>query len=294
MHHSFSDAAHAAVTHVRSLSGGRPVDRNLRVTLNFHPDRLTNGRPILVAMAGDGTYRSQFETGTSNGGLTAHPGGDRWLWEQRIFGQAYDDAPAAERPKYGALNHRNWPVGGSPRFGSAHLRLRPEVLDRSTFCFPDSFYEPTLFGVGAACDLEAMHAFGTETESGREAMEDLLDDYVEAHAHGVLSLADDVEALVLDPSFRGTPIEEQAKQLPVPIEWHPGFAVHRDVLAGQNDYRGPQFVALALDLLDAAGTDVLVPTIIGDASRAGSHDEQSLKRVWHLLARFGSGETMKR
>lgn len=57
----------------------------------------------------DGVYRNQFETGTSNGGLTARPGGARWRWEQRIFGGAYDDAPAGERPRYGALNHRRHP-----------------------------------------------------------------------------------------------------------------------------------------------------------------------------------------
>jgi hypothetical protein len=48
------------------------------VTLHFHPDRLVAGTPILERMARDGVYRSQFETGTSNGGLTAHPDGDRW------------------------------------------------------------------------------------------------------------------------------------------------------------------------------------------------------------------------
>jgi hypothetical protein len=30
--------------------------------------------------------------------------------------------------------------------------------------------------------------------------------------------------------------------------------------------------------------------MIGNASRAGRHDEQSLKRVWHYVARFGSPE----
>jgi hypothetical protein len=64
------------------------------VTLNFHPDRLVSGMPILAAMARDGAYRSQFETGTSNGGLTAHPGGDRWRWESRIFAAACDRASA--------------------------------------------------------------------------------------------------------------------------------------------------------------------------------------------------------
>lgn len=53
-----------------------------------------------------GVYRSQFETGTSNGGLSAHPGGERWAWESRIFGWAYDEATPTLHPKYGALNHR--------------------------------------------------------------------------------------------------------------------------------------------------------------------------------------------
>jgi len=138
-----------ALAHVTAGSAGPPIDRALRVTLNFHPDRLHRGMPILGALAADGVYRSQFETGTSNGGLTAHPGGDRWEWESRIFGTAYDAAPPTERPKYGALNYRQRPTGGSPRFGSAHLRLRSAVLDRSTFCFPDSAFGPADFGVAS-------------------------------------------------------------------------------------------------------------------------------------------------
>src|SRR6478736_10573514 len=95
-----------ALDHVAALSSGPPVDVALRVTLNFHPDRVTSGRPILVAMGQDSCYHSQFVTGTSNGGLTAHPGGDRWRWESRIFGGAYDHALAHDRPVYGALNFR--------------------------------------------------------------------------------------------------------------------------------------------------------------------------------------------
>ncbi|WP_371129636.1 DUF3626 domain-containing protein [Streptomyces sp. TLI_105] len=94
------------------------------MTLNFHPDRPLHGRLILDAMAEDGVYRSQFVTRTSKGGPTAHPGGDRWRWESRIFGGAYDEAAAHERPVYGALNFRRKPVGGAPRFGSAHGRPR--------------------------------------------------------------------------------------------------------------------------------------------------------------------------
>ncbi|NHA69386.1 DUF3626 domain-containing protein [Phycicoccus sp. CMS6Z-2] len=53
------------------------MDRSLRVTLNFHPDRVAGAGLTIDALARDGVYRSQFETGTSAGGLTAHPGGDR-------------------------------------------------------------------------------------------------------------------------------------------------------------------------------------------------------------------------
>ena len=95
-----------ALSHVSSISSGPALDAALRVTLNFHPDRPAQGQPILEALAEDGVYLSQFVTGTSNGGLTAYPGGDRWRWESRIFDGAYDDAPAHERPVYGALNFR--------------------------------------------------------------------------------------------------------------------------------------------------------------------------------------------
>ncbi|WP_309227316.1 DUF3626 domain-containing protein [Micromonospora thermarum] len=45
-----------------------------RLTLNFHPDRLlADGRAVATALLDEGVYRSQFETGISNGGLTAYP-----------------------------------------------------------------------------------------------------------------------------------------------------------------------------------------------------------------------------
>src|SRR3712207_1114393 len=103
---SADDPVGRAIGHVTARSSGVPLPDDLRVTLNFHPDRLVDGVIVVAALARDGVYRSQFETGVSNGGLTAYPGGDRWRWESRIFGGAYDDAPAALRPKYGALNVR--------------------------------------------------------------------------------------------------------------------------------------------------------------------------------------------
>jgi hypothetical protein len=251
-------------------------ERHVRRDAEVHPDRLHRGTPLLAALAADGVYRSQFETGTSNGGLTAHPGGDRWAWESRIFGTAYDDAPPAERPKYGALNYRRRPTGGSPRFGSAHLRLRPEVLRRSTFCYPDSAFGPVDFGVASHMAL-AMQA----EADGRDA----LDDYVEAQVHGTVRLDGDVEALVLDPCFRDTDIEALAQTLPCSVEWHPGFRLSTDELRAHPEYRGRTIVDLGLRLAVDGNLDA---RIIGDAARSGRYDAQALKRVWHYVARFGT------
>jgi len=268
-------AMHRAMAHVALKSSGGPVDPELRVTLNFHPDRLASGLPILEALARDGVYRSQFETGTSNGGLTAHEGGDRWWWESRIFGAAYDQAPPAERPKYGSLNFRRRITGGSPRFGSSHLRLRPETLARTTFCYPDSFLEPADFGVASAMSLIGLAEAGDR---------DPLDDYIEAQVHGPVRLMGDVEALVLDPSFRGTSVERAARRLGCPVEWHGGFRLSTAELRRYPDFRGPEYVRLGIALAEDGQLD---PRIIGDASRTGRYDDQDLKRVWHYLARFG-------
>lgn len=244
----------------------------MRVTLQFHPDWPFRGEPVIEALARDGRYRSQFETGISNGGLTAFPGGDRWRWESRIFQGRYDGAAAALRPVYGALDRREDPYGGSVRFGSAHLVLRAHVLPRTTFCFPDSVLEPTVIGgPERVAELVAL---------ADAAGHDVLDDYVEAHVHEGVEIRRDVERLVLDPCFRGGPVHAAAERLGCPVAWHPGFRVATTGL--DPGYRGAETVALAQSL-----GDVLTPGLIGDAARSGVHDLQGLKRVWHLLARFG-------
>jgi hypothetical protein len=113
---------------------------------------------------------------------------------------------------------------------------------------------------------------------------DDLDDYIEAHVHGPVRLGEDVEALVLDPSFRGTRIEEVACQLDCPVEWHVGFRLSTTELRSHRDYRGPKYVQLGVQL---SVDGYLDPRIIGDAARTGRYDEQDLKRVWHYIARYG-------
>lgn len=103
--------------------------------------------------------------------------------------------------------------------------------------------------------------------------------------HGPLLLRDDVEALVLDPAYRGTDVERAAAALPFPFEWHHGFRLHVDELAQHADYRGAQEV----DTGESVAVDGwLDPHLVGIAVRSGAHDEQTLKRLWHCTARFGS------
>lgn len=272
---------------MRQQASGGALDSDLRVTLNFHPDRRTNGRTVLQHLATDGHYRNQFETGTSNGGLTAHPGGSRWLWEHRIFGGAYDDAPARERPKYGALNHRQRSLGGAPRFGSAHLRLAEHVLDRTTFCFPDSVLEPGDFATRdrfALLPLTEDFDARTPTETEERELLGMLDDYIEAHVHGPVAICRDVEALVLDPSHRGTSVEASAQDLGVPVEWHEGRVLRVDELVRHPDYRGQRPIEVGVRI---AVDGLLTAAVAGRALDLGQEDPQDIKKVWHHIARFG-------
>ena len=115
------------------------------IDVSFHPDRPTSqGETVTTGLLATGEYKSQFETGISNGGLTAYAGGSRDLWEERLFAGAYQKpgVAATERPKYGALNLMNYWDGACPRFGSCYFRLKPVVAQRCTFAYGDSSNHP--------------------------------------------------------------------------------------------------------------------------------------------------------
>lgn len=266
-----------AIAHVESRSVGPALDPALRVTLNFHPDRATHGVPILAALARERVYSSQFVTGTSNGGLTAYPGGDRWKWESRIFGGAYDEAEPRFRPVYGGLNYRRRPYGSAPRFGSAHFRLTADAAARATFCYPDSAAEPEDFGTARRMGLIPIAQADTNQQN--------LNDYIEAHIHGPVRIDGDVEALVLDPCYRGTEVEVAAELLPCEVEWHGGFLLRVDTMAAHPDFRSPEIVELGRRIAEDGWID---PRVIGAAAATGEHEPQALKYVWHYLAKFGA------
>eukprot|EP01032_Pedospumella_encystans_P014865 gene14865-17049_t len=206
-----------AIFHVESLLNGLPIDKSLRITVNFHPDRYYERIHILESISQAGVYKSQFETGSSNGGLTAYVGGDRWNWESRIFGASYDQASPNERPKYGALNYKNYDSGASPRFGSAFFKLKAEVMNRCTFCYPDSVYEPTAFGTALRSNLVELALM--------DEQEDLLDDYIEAQIH------DEMEKY---PEYRGIEYITLGREIAVESTLTP-FIIGQAAASGKYD-----------------------------------------------------------
>ena len=312
-----------ALDHVRSLGTAGEVPACVpaaSVTVSFHPDRLlADGTTVAERLVAEGVYRSQFETRISNGGLTAFPGGDRDVWEQRLFGGAYAGRVEG-RPIYGALNLAGHPDGGSPRFGSCYLRLEPAVSRRATFSHGDSFTQPTVVGTidtfagvwrallasvassGGAIGLAAgsPSSWVAALAEPRTAPGRALDDYVEAQVHGGLALAGAVQAVVADPSFRGTPTGALLSRLAPRLEYHQGFVLAPDEFPpGLRTGVTPEVAAFVAARF---GVPRLDAEVLGRAARAVVRDPaawsgfgtaaevlQELKYVWHILVLRGHG-----
>ena len=303
----------AALAHVRALAGSGPAPAGVleraRITVSFHPDRPVGGVTVAEALVRDGRYRSQFETGISNGGLTAYPGGDRERWEWRMFGGAYPPGVTTGRPVYGGLNLAGHVDGASPRFGSCYLRLSAAVNARATFSHGDSATSPSVVGTAdtfSAIWLSVLEqvtrtrtGLGLSAASAPEWVAALsvpraqagraLDDYVEAQVHGGVDLAGDVEAVVADPSFKGTPTGDLLAGLAPRLQWHPGFVLPPGDFPA--DLRGPEVPVLAAQLARVYHAEVIDAALIGRAAREQRGPLQQLKYLWHILVLHGRPAT---
>jgi len=293
-----------------------------RLTLNLHPDRVDrSGRTVAAGLAADGVYRSQWVTGISAGSRSAVRGGDRERFERELFSGVYDEvAPlSGQHPVYGALDVLLDAHGGSPRFGSSYLVLGSHVRERTTFCLGDSHQTPrdagtfqrpwsVLAGLAEQARQRRLlnRGLGTDVlrgmlrgsfQLGRATRE--LDGYIEIQVHGGVSLVDDVEAMVLDPSLRGTVVERDldavVDRFGVELRWHGGSELHVDDVP--SDFRGPSMPTLAREV---AGSDGVVharaigvaaarlaftdPTPDGDDAASAM---QQLKYLWHTVLAHG-------
>jgi hypothetical protein len=286
---------------------------------------------VAQALLEQGIYKSQFETLISNGSVSAYPGGARDLWEKKMFGGAYqlDGVTNSQRPKYGALDLMLHPDGPAPRFGSCYFLLSPMVSNRCTYTYLDSHQDPKEKGTYAEFDdiLSAIFkdtffrndALGEKNLTPRLLIEHLLynleqpckdpskrvpnrnlNHYIEAQVHGDIILSNDVEVLVVDPSFKGTYIGDVLEQISlkysIELYWHMGFAMRVEEIP--SDFRGPTMPSLAKRI---ARNEYIDASVVGAAvndlkrnpalwSDRGFHEEvlQELKYMWHILVRFGN------
>ena len=293
-----------------------------RLTVNFHPDRIgRDGRSVAAGLLADGAYRSQWTTGVSAGSRSALHGGERHRFEHEFFAGAYDDVDPAsgEHPVYGAWDLTVDDHGGSPRFGSCFLVLRSHVRERITMCVGDThtdprdvgtFDEPWSILAGLAeqaadgnlldrqldtASLVAMLEGHVETRSASRN----LDGYVEAQIHGGIDLADDVRAIVLDPSFRASAVDRTlaaaAARYGFDIEWHRGSDLAVDDVPA--DFRGPTMPALARNVAGSSG--IVHARAIGAAAAEHPYEDpsplgdpvestqQQLKYLWHTVLAHG-------
>lgn len=255
------------------------LKQDARVALHFHPDRPDpNNKPVAQALLEQGIYKSQFETHLSSGSVSAYPGGARDLWEEKLFGRAYqmDGVSNADRPKYGSLEIFQYPDGPSPRFGSCYFLLNPAVSHRCTFTYMDSHMDPPQKGTYEAFEdiltILFENAFHDEYALGRrnlsavklidyllkEVDEDFsarfekpmsrnLNHYIEAQIHGPIDLKRDVDILVVDPSFAKSEIGDMLRQISIKYDirfyLHPGFSLAVEEVP--DNFRGAKMPALA-------------------------------------------------
>ena len=305
------------------------IDRVLQspITVNFHPDRLSNnGKTVLQNLFEQGYYHGQFRTGITNGGKTAFIGGDRFLWEQRMFHNSYPEG-SLDRPKYGALNIFRYVDGASVRFGSCYFTLKQKIIKRCTFSYGDSSTNPTTVctndtfaGVLADLfrDVQKNGKFlNRVVSSEQEALAILLntpneikdkgknlDQCIETHVHGDIALAEDIDSLHMDESFWDTPFAKQAEELcckyGITLKWISKRQI--DVEAIGDLFRGSMIPKLAkkIDYLFGHGQGIIDANLIGLASRdsalnpanwddIGNEIEifQYLKQLWHTVGYFG-------
>jgi Protein of unknown function (DUF3626) len=184
-------------------------------------------------------------------------------------------APLLAEVANGAGAQVPWPPFTAPTLGVANLTV-PGLLER------------------VSRELVLTRTNASSGAAGR-----VLDTGLEAQVHGPIDLQRDVERLVADPAFSGTPtgdcLNELSRKFCFPLDWHVGFRLSARDVPGA--FRGPAVSKLARRI---AGDGVVDAAVIGAAQRSlrlcpedwrdwGTPDDtlEHLKQLWHVLVHYG-------
>jgi hypothetical protein len=169
----------------------------------------------LKKMIQDTNYRNQFETGTSSGYLNYEK---RTYWENQMFNNIYDKAPAFDRVKYGSLNLNPLELGDTTgsAYGSSYFILKDDIKSRTTLCVGDS-------GSNIDSQIKSIvynfNSVGIMFKS-EHRYADLIDyttlchqkfninsnhsryrTYIEAHIHGPVTFKSDIDSVVINIKY---------------------------------------------------------------------------------------------
>ena len=275
------------------------------VVLHFHPFRFDqNGGLVAEGLLKTGLYSSQFKTLVSNGSLSPQPGGKRFLWEDKLFNQAYSQIQleTCDRPKYGALNLIPSTRGPAPRFGCCFFSLKTQLSSRCRFTFGDSSIIPEECGTIDEFDSivaailkesfqkeivlnrkslrppELYRLFLSIYQNSSEAKKwdknhRSLDQYIEAQIHSEVDLSRDIESLHIDQSLKATKsgktLVQLAQKHQIPIIWISELFIRaRDV---PRDFRGPKMIELTEKI---AINGRINPAVLEEAYRNAKEDRE--------------------
>ena len=149
----------------------------------------------------DPTIKNSFETKSKGAGYDVLRTGI----ENLLFHNAYSDAIPQEKPKYGSINFKD-DYFGDPlcvSYGRVTLIYKPEIKDRVTFTFNDSFV-----GMLYICTFKYFsHILYHISERDIKAMIEIIDSgnvsaynfttYIEAQIHGPVDVSKDVERITI-------------------------------------------------------------------------------------------------
>jgi hypothetical protein len=181
-------------------------------------------------MYADRHLRNMFETGQGGGDDRLRAG-----YERRAFGDAVDELPAHERPKYAAVNWQNRPEGAAPTYGHSvlvlnkdrlrdHLTLTPANSSASRPHQVAHAHEPLN---ALARHSKALHAAGLPTGEHEDTF---WSPYTEVQAWGRVPIdREHVQEIRLyrpgptasaEAHHHTAQVEKMARELGIPVRYH--------------------------------------------------------------------------